>query len=203
MAGQDGLRIGVFGGTFDPPHNGHLALAERCREALELDQVLFVPCGRPALKGRAAVAGGHRLAMVRAALDGRPEFAVSDLELARAGVSYTADTMAELARAQPTARWWLLLGLDALVDFPRWRRPAAILAVAELAVVARPGLARDEVSAALPGWVRARVTWVPMPPLDLASRAIRAELAAGRSVRSLVPAAVADYIAKQRLYRDA
>lgn len=203
MSDDQPTRIGIYGGTFDPPHLAHLVVAERCREALSLDRVLFIPCGRPALKGSARADGAHRLAMVAAAIADRPEFDVSDLEIARPGVSYTADTLAALAAAQPGHEWWLLLGLDAVVDLPRWREPRRILELARLAVVPRPGVDVESVVAELPEWVRQRLTVVPMPGLALASREVRADLAAGRSVRYLLPDAVSAYIAKHRLYTDA
>lgn len=196
-------RIGLYGGTFDPPHLAHLLVAERCAEALGLDQVLFVPCGQPALKGRAQAEGAHRLAMLELALADRPEFAVSPIEVERPGVSYMVDTLEALVGGRPEARWWLILGLDAVVDLPRWRSPQRILELASLAVVPRPGADVDGVLAALPAAVRDRLTLVPMPLLDLASRQLRGELAAGRSVRYLLPDPVIEYIAKHRLYADA
>ncbi|MBI2300577.1 MAG: nicotinate (nicotinamide) nucleotide adenylyltransferase [Armatimonadetes bacterium] len=196
-------RIGVYGGTFDPPHVAHLILAERAREHLGLVRVVFVPCGTPALKPAAAAPPEHRLAMLRLAVADRPEFAVDDLELRRDGLSYTVDTLRAIAVAAPGAQHWLILGADAVRDFERWREPAEILRLARLAVALRYGVDPAESTATLSEASRARVDPVPMPRLEIASSDVRAEVAAGRSIRYLVPDTVAAYIAKHRLYRDA
>jgi nicotinate (nicotinamide) nucleotide adenylyltransferase len=134
------MRIGVFGGTFDPPHVGHLALAEWAREALRLDRVLFVPAGRPPHKGRRVLTPvAHRVAMTRLAVRGQRAFVVSALEARRNGPSFTVDTLRALRKREPGARIFLLMGADSLAEFPTWRDPAGILGFATLAVAARPG----------------------------------------------------------------
>ena len=191
-------RIGVFGGTFDPPHVGHLALAEWAREALSLDRVIFVPAARPPHKrGKRMSAAEDRVAMTRLAVRGNRAFAVSTIEVRRTGPSYTVDTLRALARAHPRAQLWLLMGEDSLREFHTWHAPERILALARLAVAGRPGArAPRSVGRA----ARGRVVVLRNPGLQIASSAIRARVRAGRSVRYLVPDAVARYAAAHRLY---
>jgi nicotinate-nucleotide adenylyltransferase len=192
------LRLGVFGGTFDPPHGGHLALAERARERLKLDRVLFVPAGSPPHKrGRVRSSAPARLAMTRLAVRGNPAFAVSTLELGRRGPSFTVDTLRALAAAHPGARLYLLLGADSLAEFAGWRDPAAIRALATLVIARRPGARR-----APSGRARRGIVWLDNPGLELSSSALRRHAAAGGSLRYLVPDAVARYVARHRLYRS-
>lgn len=192
-------RIGVFGGTFDPPHVGHLALAEWAREALALDRVLFVPAGTPPHKRAARADADHRVTMTRLAVRGNEAFAVSMVEVRRAGPSYTADTIAAIAADEPGARLWLLMGADMYATFDQWVRPEEIAARATLAVALRPGTRRPRASR-----VAARglgVTWLANPALEVSSSAVRARARAGRSLRYLVPDAVARYVEEFRLYR--
>ena len=191
-------RIGVFGGTFDPPHVGHLALAEWAREALDLDRVLFVPAARPPHKrGKRMSPAGDRLAMTRLAVRGNRAFAVSAIEVRRTGPSYTVDTLRALARAHPGAAFWLLMGEDSLREFHTWHAPEAILELARLAVAARPGVRASRGPARFP---RGRVVWLRNPELPISSSEIRRRARAGRSVRYWVPDAVARYLAAHRIY---
>ena len=188
-------RIGLFGGTFDPPHAGHLAIAEWARERLRLDRVLFVPAGTPPHKrGRRRSSAKARVAMTRLAVRGNPAFRASTLEVRRAGPSFTVDTLRDLRLAFPGARLYLIMGEDSLDDFRTWHEPGAIVALATLAVAQRPGRPR-------PRHPSRGVVWLDNPGLDLSSSGIRARVRAGRSVRYLVPDAVAAYIARRRLYR--
>jgi nicotinate-nucleotide adenylyltransferase len=190
-------RLGVFGGTFDPPHVGHLALAEWARERLKLDRVLFVPAGRPPHKdGKGISSPEARLAMTRLAVRGHPAFAVSALELGSGAPSYTVDTLRRLRRRHPGTRLYLLIGADSLGEFAAWRGPEAILRLATVAVAARPGSGRRR-----PRAPRGRLVALGNPVLDVSSSDLRARVRAGRSVRYLVPDAVARYIARRRLYR--
>jgi nicotinate-nucleotide adenylyltransferase len=202
------LRIGLFGGTFDPPHVGHLALAEAARESLRLDRVLFVPAGLPPHKGRARLSDvAHRFAMTRLAVRGNGAFTVSALEARRDGPSFTVDTLRALRKRAPRAHIFLLMGADSLEEFPTWRDPETILAFATLAVACRPGVApaagrvpwRGAALRRLGG--AARIAWLGNPGLDVSSSAIRARLRRRRTVRYLIPDAVARYIARHRLYR--
>jgi nicotinate-nucleotide adenylyltransferase len=189
-------RLGVFGGTFDPPHAGHLALAEWAREALRLDRVLFVPAGAPPHKRREGLSpAAERLALTRLAVRGNPGFAVSSLEARRRGPSFTVETLRALRAAHPGARLVLLMGQDSLAEFETWREPDTIAALATLAVAVRPGAPRPR--------TRRRVVWLDNPGLEVSSRALRARVRAGRSIRYLVPDAVARRIERRGLYRGA
>lgn len=188
-------RVGVFGGTFDPPHLGHLAIAEWARERLGLDHVTFVPAGAPPHKRRGVTAAAHRLAMTRLATRGNRAFRVSPLEARRPGPSFTVDTLRELRRRDRAARLWLLLGEDSLDDFASWHAPEEILGLARLAVAGREG--------ARPGRGRPPCTWIGNPAIAISSSALRRRARAGRSLRYLVPDPVIAYVARHRLYRAA
>lgn len=193
-------RIGVFGGTFDPPHLGHLVLAEWAWARLELDRVLLVPASAPPHKlGRRLSEPAHRLAMTRLAVRGNPALAVSDLETRRAGPSFTVDTLLALRRRHPGARLFLLMGEDSLADFPTWRDPAGIARLATLVVAARPRAGTAARAARPPRG--ARVVRLDNPLVDVSSSALRARARARRPLRYLVPDTVAAYIERHRLYR--
>jgi len=194
-------RRALFGGTFDPPHVGHLALAEWAREELKLDQVLFVPVGRPPHKRATRLSGArHRLAMTRLATRGNAAFAVSDLEVGLPTPSYTVETLRRLRARHPRDRWYLLLGSDSLDEFHTWREPETILELSTLAVAVRPGCGE----AALRRWGRRReIVSLGNPGLDVSSTMVRARARAARSLRYLVPDVVASYIVRHRLYRAA
>lgn len=198
-------RLGIFGGTFDPPHHGHLIIATEVRHALALDRVLFLPAGRPPHKRGAAVSPAeHRVSMTRLAIAGDPTFALCLDDVERGGPSYTADTLEALARQYPGAKLFFLMGEDSLRDLPTWRAPARILRAARLAVAARPGIATDltALERLLPG-ISARVAFVPTPEIGIAARDLRARVAAGRPIRYQVPPAVEAYILAHSLYRSA
>ncbi|HEY3522829.1 MAG TPA: nicotinate-nucleotide adenylyltransferase [Candidatus Limnocylindrales bacterium] len=198
--------IGILGGTFDPVHWGHLAIADEAREALGLSRVLFVPAARPPHKSGTRVSRPeHRVAMLEAAIADNAAFAVSRLELDRSGPSYTVDTLEALAtdRALGGAERWFILSTEALAGFPSWRRPDRILELACLAVVpraGRPPLDRGWLDEQLPG-AASRVRWLDGPAIDVSASQIRERAAAGRSIRYLVPRAVAAYIEHHRLYQ--
>lgn len=196
------MRSGLLGGTFDPPHRAHLALAEASREALLLDRVVFVPAGDPWRKaGREVTPAADRLAMTRAAIEGLPWAEVSDIEVRRDGPSYTADTLEALAA--DGGEWWFILGADALADMRHWRSPDRIVALARLAVARRPDASLEDALAALdalvPG-IRSRVDEVPMPLLEVSATDLRARLRDGRPVDNLVPAGVLRVIEERGLY---
>lgn len=200
-------RIGLFGGTFDPPHVGHLTLAECAREQLRLERVVFMPAGTPPHKrGRVTTPAAARVAMTRLAVHGNRGFKVSTFEARRGGPSFTVDTLRALRRAHPRAALWLVVGADSLEEFHTWREPDAILALARLAVAPRPGAAPRRRGAHGPARRRggrpaaADVTWLDHPPLEVSSSAVRARARAGRSIRYLVPDAVARYAERHRLY---
>jgi nicotinate-nucleotide adenylyltransferase len=193
------IRVALFGGSFNPPHVGHLAVAEAAAEAAGLDRVLWVPAATSPFKqgDPAVVPAEHRLAMTRLAVEGNGRFGVYDGEIRRGGVSYTVDTLRALRAEHPEADLALLLGGDSLAGFAGWREPAAILELARLVVYRRPGYTE----AGVPPEVLARVRFVDAPLLDLSGTAIRARLAAGRTVRYLVPDAVIAYAEAHGLYR--
>jgi nicotinate-nucleotide adenylyltransferase len=190
-------RVGVLGGTFDPPHLGHLLLAECARETLALERVIFVPARVPPHKAPGRVSPpATRVLLLRAALRGTG-FTLSTLELTRPGPSYTVDTLASMKARHPGSEFHLLMGADSLLDLPNWRDPEKILALATLAVAERPGFPVRGVAAG----IRRAVTWLPITPVTIASRDLRARVAQGRSIRFLTPAPVERLIARLGLYQ--
>jgi nicotinate-nucleotide adenylyltransferase len=182
-------RVGVFGGTFDPVHFGHLAIANAALDELELDRVYFVPARRSPLKEGGPIAGANdRLAMLTAAIADEPRFAVSPIELNREGPSFTVETLEALSGE---GQLFLLLGSDAYADFERWHDPARIRALATIVLAARPGATNA------PSGVR----MLDSPLMDISSRELRARAARGRSLRYLLPEAALRYIEEHRLYR--
>lgn len=200
-------RIGIFGGTFDPVHVGHLIMAEQCREAGELHQVWFIPSARPPHKQDQPLTPiVQRLEMLALAVAGMPAFRIDELEKDRPGPSFTADTLTELHRLHPKNDFALLLGSDCLPDLPFWHQPERILDLAELLIFARPGwpvLSPKELreSLHLPEFGPLRLRIIQVPLIDIASRDLRQRAAEKRSLRFLVPRAVECYIAEKKLYR--
>lgn len=197
-------RLGIYGGSFDPIHLGHLAIAEEARTTLGLAGVAFVPAARQPLKGNAQGAPDHRLSMVRLACADNPAFYADDLELRRPPPSYTVDTLVSFAHHHPApAELWLILGADAARDLPRWRRVAEVVSLAQVAIVGRPGYTVDlpALVAAVPG-LAGRYAWIDGPRLDISSTSLRARIAEGRPIRYQVPDEVRRYIAEHGLYQD-
>jgi nicotinate-nucleotide adenylyltransferase len=187
--------VGLFGGSFDPIHHGHLIVARVAAEELGLAQVRFLPArAQPLKQGRHAVDAAHRAAMVGLAIDGEAGFALEPLELAREGPSFTVDTLRALREREPDLDPVLLLGMDAAAELPRWKEAGAVMRLARVAVFARAGRAVRDVPGA---W---RV--IDVPALQISATEIRRRAAAGRSIRYWVPDAVAEYIAAHGLYRD-
>lgn len=202
------MRLGFFGGTFDPIHYGHLLLAESCREQCGLDRILFMPAETSPHKRHHVVANGRdRLEMVRLAIAGHEAFEVSTLELDRGGISYTAETLEALHAEFADAIWTLLMGADSLHDFPAWHRPADICRLAQLAIVHRPDSPQVDTSVIRdllppePYGARPPIV-VTMPAIGISSSDIRARVLSGRSIRYQVPRAVEMYIQTQQLYRS-
>ncbi len=195
-------RIGVLGGTFDPPHYGHLAMAETARVQLALEKVLFVPAGQPPHKMDMVLSPArHRLAMVEAAIADNPAFAVSRADLDRPGPHYTVDLLRHLRRGYPGADLYFLMGADSLAELLTWRDPAGILEQARLAVMPRTGYEPDveALTAALPA-LRERLIWLDIPFIEIAATDLRRRVRVGLPVRYLVPPAVEAYIRRERLY---
>ncbi len=195
------LRLGVFGGTFDPPHVGHVAVARDVADALALDRVLWIPAGVPPHKrGHAVSPAGVRLAMVRAAAAEDPRFEASDLETARPGPSYTVDTLRALRARHPAAELFLILGADQLRTFGRgWREPAEILRLATPVLMDREGEMTQDVASDLPGMERA--LHVPVTRVDVSATRIRAAMAGREDVTALVPPRVLEVVRREGLYR--
>lgn len=178
------MRIGLFGGTFDPPHMGHLIVASDACEALRLDRLLFIPSADPPHKrGLVTATAEQRVQMVRAAIAGDPRFAVDDLEVRRRGISYSVDTLRTIRAREPEAELFFLIGVDQMRQLHSWREPDEIARLAQLVVLTRDGELPDAESAY-------RHRTVHVTRVDISATEIRARAAAGRSVRYLVPEAV-------------
>jgi nicotinate-nucleotide adenylyltransferase len=186
------VKIGIFGGTFDPPHVGHLIAAQDALQLLPLDKLLFVPALVPPHKQRRPISpAAVRLRMIQAAAAGNERFEVSDVELKRSGPSFMVDTLRELQRAQDEL--FLLLGVDQVREFSTWREPEEVLRLARLVMMTRAGIEEPPES----GIVQHTV---PVTRVDISSTLIRERVAAGQPIRYLVPPAVAEIIAAERLY---
>ena len=201
------MRIGLFGGSFDPVHSGHLRLAAACQEQATLDQVWFIPTAVQPHKPDGPVASNdQRCEMLQLALSGQQGLVLSMIEIERGGVSYTVDTLGELQRAYPDDEFFLLMGADTLHDFPNWREPSKILQIALPVVVHRAGepTADFQVLADLTSSDRLATIQahrVDMPAIDISSSEIRQLVADGKPIDAKVPAAVASYIRGENLYR--
>lgn len=200
-------KLGVFGGTFDPPHFGHLILAEEARQQLGLDRVLWLPVGvSPFKKDLQISAPNHRVAMVQAAIRDNPAFELSRVDLERPAPQYSVDTVAILQQQFPTARLYWLMGQDSLRDLPNWTRGEEFIHACEIAVLKRPGVTMDlmdlsSVFAAFPE-LATRLHWVNAPQMEIAAHDIRQRVKHHRSIRYFVPPAVAEYITHTGLYTD-
>jgi nicotinate-nucleotide adenylyltransferase len=190
------VRLGIFGGSFDPPHLGHLLPVIDAAETLNLDAVRFVPAAvQPFKVGRATASPMDRFAMTERLVAGLPGFSADPTEIQRAGLSFTVDTLAALEAAAPGTELTLLLGADAFALFDKWREPERIRRLATVAVLVRGGDAMPVVEETI------GVRLLQSRRVDISSTELRARVAAGRTIRGFVPDAVADYIAERRLYR--
>lgn len=196
------MRLGIFGGTFDPPHIGHLLAASDAIEALALDRLFLVPAARQPLKvGTEMAAAGDRLAMTRLLAEGDPRLAVDPIEIDREGLSFTVDTAAEYARRYPEAERYLLLGEDALALLPKWREPERVASLVRIAVLARgDGTEGGAVSGPAAGPIPA--TWLRTRRIDVSATEVRERVRRGLSIRGFVIEAVARYIEAHGLYRQ-
>ncbi len=198
-------RIGILGGTFDPVHEGHLLIAESARVCLGLDRVIFIPAGCPWLKSdRAVTDAAHRLAMVELAIRDNPLFEASDMEIKRAGPTYTVDTLAELRRRLGVGvELYLILGMDSMRELGRWHRPERIFEMCAVAAVSRPGVAdvsAHDLERDFP-LSSGRVKMVSGPMVDMSATDIRSRVGSDSPLRG-VPAAALDYIREHGLYTD-
>jgi nicotinate-nucleotide adenylyltransferase len=199
------MKIGVFGGTFDPVHNGHLAIAEEVRTQLALQEVWFVPAGQPWLKtGRTISPREQRVAMVELAIAGKPYFKLSKLEVAKPGPSYTIDTMVELKRQLKKAELFFIMGWDSLNSLPLWKESYRLIKICRLVAIPRPGSPPPDLivlEKAIPGLSK-NVVMLDKPNLDISATEIRDRVAKGLPIDGLVPEAVAQYIKRNRLYLE-
>lgn len=194
-------RVGLFGGSFDPPHNAHVALARLALDALHLDELLLVPAGQPWQKAdRVITPAADRLAMLHLAFDAQPRMRIEPCELQRAGPSYTVDTVRELQARGATAEWFLVIGQDQYARLSTWHDWQALPPRVTFAVAARAGdaPAPDPALAALPH----RAMVLPLPAMPLSSSDVRARVRRNEPIEGMVPAAVADYIDQAHLYKD-
>ena len=214
MGGEERIRrLGVLGGTFDPPHYGHLLLADTARVQLRLERVLFVPAGQPPHKPQAQpTLVAHRVALVQAALAdaSEPAFSLSRVDVDRPGPHYTVDTLKILHEAYPAVQIWFLIGADSLTDLPKWRMPHRIISLVRLGVLSRPGYVADLDAlaarltavdgSATPLDLRQHIDWLTGPSLDISSTALRARARQKLPLRYLVPPSVEAYVREHNLY---
>lgn len=197
-------RLGLLGGTFNPPHLGHLLLGESAREQLGLERVLFLPAGQPPHKeGEPVTAPHHRLAMTRLAIESNPSFEVNTTDIKRPPPHYTSTLLPLIAATYPGHELWLLVGGDSLRDLPTWHHPREVIVHTRLGVLARPGAQYDwsHLERAVPG-VRAKTTILEGPSIAISSTQIRAWATTGRSLRYLLPEPVRAYILREELYQE-
>jgi len=191
------MKLGIFGGTFDPVHHGHLIVAEAVRESVGLDRILFVPTLiSPHKQDADATPATQRLAMLREAVKPNPFFEVLDIEIERGGVSYTVDTLRALGQSNPGDALYLLIGADNLREFGTWREPSEILKLGTLVVMDRPGFPAGGEEPVLP----ARTIRCRVPAIDISGTEIRRRVKEGLPISFLVPPPVARFIGRHRLY---
>ena len=189
-------RLGLFGGTFDPPHNAHLALASAALDEFQLDELHWIPAGQPWQKARTISAAVHREAMVRAAIEGESRFELNRIETLRVGPSFTLDTVRALRLQHGQAELFLIIGADQYAGLHTWRGWQELLGLVTLAVANRPG----PMPAVHTDVLRTSHRVVPLPMLDISATEIRARVAQGLPIDSMVPASVASYISRHGLY---
>lgn len=193
------MRLAVFGGSFDPPHVGHLLAAGDAADQLELDRIVFVPTATQPLKaGRSTAPAADRLAMVRLSVEGDARFEVSDVEVNRAGLSFTVDTLTHFADRFPADERFLLLGMDVLGTFDQWKEPSRVVALARPVLLVRGDESADDLPASMRG---NQVTRLPTRRIDISSTEIRERVRTGHSIKGFVTDGVAAYIARAGLYR--
>lgn len=189
-------RIGVFGGSFDPIHVGHLAISREALRRCGLDVVLFIVAAVPPHKKEPDASVEHRLRMVELAVEDEPDFQPSRIEIERDGASYTAETLRELRAIYPGASFYLIVGADSAIDFSSWKTPDAVIEMANVVIAPRPGFDPSEMEPRL----RSEAHVLQSPEIDVSSTIIRKRTREGKPVGSLVPAAVDRYIREHRLY---
>lgn len=195
------MKVAILGGTFDPPHIGHLELARAARKQLELDEVMLMPARKNPLKSKIAQSSPtHRFEMAKRLAQGHEWLSVSDLEIRRPGPSYAVDTLEQLHQVRPAEYWWLL-GADAIREFGSWKKPDRIVRLCRLAVALRRPLAWEDVLAKVPEEYHPYLDRVEMDPVPVSSTEIRDRLETGRAVRQWLDPNVLAYIEQNHLYR--
>lgn len=195
------IKIGLLGGTFDPPHLSHLHLAYAAIEELELDEVIFIPTWKTPLKTKASIAAPKdRLKMVEAMIQDEPKMGVSDIEITRRKISYTVDTLQELCAMQP-AEYWLLMGSDAAKNFMEWKMPEKIATLCRLGVALRSTHTKLQILTALPKLIQAQIDFIQRPIMPISSTAIRETIAEGSFPNKQLNEEVIEYIKKHILYQ--
>ena len=197
------MKLGIFGGTFDPIHYGHLLLAETCRQELTLDEVRFVPAGIPPHKSEAVSDGHARADMVALAVSGYPEFTVDRREIQRDGPSFTVQTLHEITRENPNTELFFLMGADSLRDFAGWYQPAKILDLSTVVAVSRPGQPSGTSGGSVKGMERldmSRICLIAMPGTDISATDLRNRMRDGRGLRFLTPRAVEAFLTEHNFY---
>ena len=193
------MNIGIFGGTFDPPHVGHLIVAESVQERLALEMILFMPAYLPPHKEDGAFASpGHRLRMLELAVAENPHFRSSDVEIRRRGKSYTIDTLRMLRDRYPADELFLIIGLDNLRIFPTWKEPGEVLKTSSVVVIDRPGVERSGIDNEFVKQVR----FVQVPTIEISATDLRRRIREGKTIRYLVPESVRSYIEDNKLYQS-
>ncbi|KRM57751.1 nicotinate-nucleotide adenylyltransferase [Ligilactobacillus animalis] len=187
-------RIGIMGGTFNPPHLGHLIIAKQVQEQLDLDKVLFMPDNLPPhIDQKAAIAAKYRLHMVEMSITSEPKFQLEDIEIRRGGVSYTYDTVQELKQLYPDADLYFIIGGDMVEYLPKWYKVDELVKMIQFVSVERKGYAKKS---------DYPLIWVDVPRIDISSSMIRERLQQGRSIKYLVTSEVENYIRQEGLYHD-
>lgn len=187
-------RFGILGGTFDPPHNGHIAIAETAIRKLKLDKVIFIPAKTPPHKSREKISSQQdRLAMINLAVGGRKKIEISEIEFNRPGPSYTVDTLAELQKKYPGYEFYFLIGADNIPELESWHQPEKILEMVKVAAACRPGFSTDDKYSDI-------IESFDMTPVNISSTMIREKVRSGQSISGLLPVDVEEYILKRNLY---
>ncbi|MBI1333859.1 MAG: nicotinate (nicotinamide) nucleotide adenylyltransferase [Armatimonadetes bacterium] len=194
------MRIGILGGTFDPPHLGHLKLAEAAIESLQLDEVILLPANTNPFKGRQRTSSAKdRAAMTQLLQKRNPKLSFSDMEITRGGVSYTVDTLGELQMVHP-GDYWFIMGADAVKNFGEWKNPQRILRLCRLAVAVRPPTTKEDLSRQIPAEFRDKIDIIDMATTAESSTEIRERLQKGQPIQNLTIPEVSEYIKKNKLY---
>lgn len=200
------MRIGILGGTFNPPHVGHLTISHEAMEKAGLDKIIFIPCGNPPHKETSAIPDGkHRMEMVRLAIEGHPDFEVSDIEVVDREKSYTAKTLGKLKKIYPDDRLCFIVGADSLCQMEEWFCPAEIFRQAEIVVADRGGIENCDVEESIEYYrakYNADITKIIMDTIDMSSSDIRRRIKCGQSIKDMVCDKVIDYIYKSGIYKE-